>query len=183
MLLDIARRSLRHGLACGAAPGVDLGELPPRLRQPRASFVTLIADGRLRGCIGSLEATRPLVVDVAENAWAAAFRDPRFPSLSAGEEPATLLRISLLTAPEPIDCRDRVSLLRQLNPGVDGVIIERNGRRATFLPDVWEQLPDRCGFLSALENKAGIDPGAGGLLRAWRYRTECLEESRNNPTR
>lgn len=128
----------------------------PELAQPGATFVTLTRDGALRGCIGSLVAHRPLLEDVRENAVAAAFRDPRFPPLGAEELPLTRVEVSLLTPPEPLPVRDEADLLRQLQPGIDGIIFSARGRRATFLPQVWEQLPDPAVFLAHLRHKAGL---------------------------
>jgi AmmeMemoRadiSam system protein A len=121
-----------------------------------ASFVTLTQSGTLRGCIGTLEAYRPLRRDVAENAVAAAFHDPRFAPLGADELPRTRIEVSLLTLPEPMTCRDEADALAQLVPGLDGVILACDNRRATFLPQVWESLPDPRQFMAQLKRKAGL---------------------------
>jgi AmmeMemoRadiSam system protein A len=126
------------------------------LGQCGATFVTLTRDGQLRGCIGSLEAARPLAADVAENALGAAFRDPRFPRLSADEWPRCRVEVSLLSAPKRVEFADEADLLAQLEPGVDGVILECDGKRATFLPQVWEGLADKRAFLAELVKKAGL---------------------------
>jgi MEMO1 family protein len=149
----------------------------PWLDQCGATFVTLTQDGRLRGCIGSLEAARPLRLDVADNALGAAFRDPRFPRLSAGEWPRCRVEVSLLSAPQRIEFADETDLLRQLEPGVDGVILECDGRRATFLPQVWEGIPDRRAFLGELVKKAGL-PADTRLARCRlsRYRVAKFHE-------
>lgn len=130
----------------------------PRLREPGAVFVTLTRDGQLRGCIGSLEAWRPLLDDVRDNAVAAALRDPRFAPLSAAELPLIRVEVSLLGPASPLVFGDEAAALAQLRPGRDGVILSCQGRRATFLPQVWEQLPERREFLSHLKRKAGL-PG------------------------
>jgi len=121
-----------------------------------ATFVTITKSGRLRGCIGSLEIGRPLGEDVVHNALAAAFRDPRFPKLSSGEWPECTVELSVLSAPKPIRFADEADLLAQLEPGEDGVILEHEGRRATYLPQVWEGLPDKRLFLAELIKKAGL---------------------------
>ncbi|MCB1819855.1 MAG: AmmeMemoRadiSam system protein A, partial [Gammaproteobacteria bacterium] len=155
-LLDVARRSIEHGLATGRPWSVSPSEYPPDLKAVRASFVTLQHAGQLRGCIGHLEAVQPLVVDVAENAFAAAFRDPRFRPLSAQEWPQIDLHLSILTPAEPMRFRDEADLIQQLQPGEDGLILQDGPYRGTFLPSVWESLPDPVDFLVHLKHKAGL---------------------------
>jgi AmmeMemoRadiSam system protein A len=144
------------------AIGSQFGEPPaaepdhPALVQPGATFVTLTQQGELRGCIGSLEARRPLDADVRENARAAAFRDPRFPPLGREELAAMRVEVSLLTPAQPMSFTDEADALGQLRPGVDGVILEHGGRRGTFLPQVWESLPEPKQFMAHLKNKAGL---------------------------
>lgn len=128
------------------------------LAEPGASFVTLTIAGRLRGCIGSLTAHRSLGDDIEANAVAAAFRDARFPPLAASELEAIRIEVSVLTEPEPLRAASRGEALAQLVPGTDGVIVNSGGRRATFLPQVWQQLPDPEEFLRALLRKAGLSP-------------------------
>ena len=126
------------------------------LEEPGATFVTLEQDGELRGCIGSLVAHRRLAVDVRENALAAAFRDPRFAPLNSRELDVTTVEVSLLAPPAPFEVADEDDLLSRLVPGVDGIVIELGARRATFLPQVWESLPDPRDFVGALKRKAGL---------------------------
>lgn len=126
------------------------------LEEPGATFVTLTLDGRLRGCIGSLEAQRPLVDDVRHNAVAAAFRDPRFMPLSKTEFADTVIEVSVLSTPEPLSFGSEADALSQLHRGSDGVILEYNGHRATYLPQVWAHLPDPQSFLDELKVKAGL---------------------------
>jgi AmmeMemoRadiSam system protein A len=128
----------------------------PDLARPAATFVTLTQKGQLRGCIGSLEARRPLATDVGENALAAAFRDPRFPPLRQTELEMTRVEVSLLDTPEKMTFKDETDALAQLRPGIDGLILECSGRRATFLPQVWESLPTPQLFLQHLKLKAGL---------------------------
>ncbi|MBE2258752.1 MAG: AmmeMemoRadiSam system protein A [Rhodobacteraceae bacterium] len=151
-LLLSARNAI--GERFGVAPQ-PVGDLP-ELAEPGATFVTLTQNGRLRGCIGSLEAYRPLAVDVAENAVAAAFGDPRFAPLSAQEFPRTRLEVSLLTTPEPFPVSDEADALARLRPGIDGLILSCGRRRATFLPQVWASLADPRQFLAELKVKAGL---------------------------
>ena len=128
----------------------------PMLAQLGASFVTLTQNSQLRGCIGSLEAYRPLATDVAENAVAAAFRDPRFPPLTREELDRTRVEVSLLEPSEPLAFTDEADAIARLRPGVDGVILAHGSRRATFLPQVWESLPDPQRFMAQLKLKAGL---------------------------
>jgi AmmeMemoRadiSam system protein B/AmmeMemoRadiSam system protein A len=169
-LLGIAARSIAHGLAHDRPVPVDLAGLPDELRGPGAAFVTLKRQGRLRGCIGSSEAHRPLAADVAENAYRAAFKDPRFPRLDSKERDGLDLSVSVLTAPEPMRFRDQDHLLAQLRPGEDGLIIADGRARALFLPSVWEQLPAAENFLAQLKLKAGLAVDHwSGAFRAHRF--------------
>ena len=126
------------------------------LDRPGATFVTLTQDGELRGCIGSLEAHRLLAIDVRRNALAAAFNDPRFAPLAAGELDVTTVEVSLLSPASRFAVADEEDLLARLEPGVDGIVLELGRRRATFLPQVWESLPDPRDFIGALKRKAGM---------------------------
>ena len=126
------------------------------LDRPGATFVTLKQDGELRGCIGSLEAHRLLAIDVRRNALAAAFSDPRFPPLAARELEVTTVEVSLLSPAARVEVADEEDLLARLEPGVDGIVLELGRRRATFLPQVWETLPDPRDFIGALKRKAGM---------------------------
>lgn len=155
-LLDVARASIQHGLRHRRALEVTVEDYPETLRPPRATFVTLEIGGRLRGCIGALAAHQPLVRDVAAHAYAAAFEDPRFPELTPGEFPRLEIHISVLSPPEPLRFGSDEELLAQLRPGVDGLILHFQHYRATFLPSVWESLPDPYIFLTHLKQKAGL---------------------------
>jgi AmmeMemoRadiSam system protein A len=128
----------------------------PALAQPAATFVTLMKNHQLRGCIGSLEAYRPLSTDVAENAYAAAFRDSRFAPLNENELAQTRIEVSLLRPAEALEFIDESDAIRQLCPGIDGLILTHGTRRATFLPQVWESLPDPQQFMEQLKLKAGL---------------------------
>ncbi|MDD5248555.1 MAG: AmmeMemoRadiSam system protein A [Rhodocyclaceae bacterium] len=153
----------------------------PRLAKPGATFVTLTRDGDLRGCIGSLEAWRPLASDLLANACAAAFRDPRFPPLAREELPATRVEVSLLTAPEALLVSDEADALRRLRPGVDGVIFEWRGQHATFLPQVWDSLPEPKEFLAHLKQKAGLAPDFWAPdVRLYRYEVRKWKEQPTN---
>jgi AmmeMemoRadiSam system protein A len=128
----------------------------PDLARPAATFVTLTQQDQLRGCIGTLEAYRPLATDVGKNALAAAFHDPRFPPLRRNELEMTRVEVSLLDTPEPLRFTDETDALGQLRPGIDGLILSCGNHRATFLPQVWESLPTPPLFLQHLKLKAGL---------------------------
>ena len=168
-LLEIAKSAILNGLGMNSVPA-KRNHLP-WLLQHAATFVTLTKDGALRGCIGSLSATRPIGEDVAANARAAAFQDPRFPKLKRDEWPGCRIEVSLLSSPKPIAFADEAELLAQIRAGEDGLILEYGGKRATYLPQVWEGLPDKRQFLASLVDKAGL-PADTRLARCklWRYR-------------
>lgn len=173
-LLTLARNAIasRFGLPGNSAP--DL----PELHQPGAVFVTLTQHDNLRGCIGSLEAWRPLLKDVQENALAAAFRDPRFEPLSLNELPITRVEVSLLTPAEPMSFTSETDALAQLRPEIDGVIFTAGSRRSTFLPQVWEQLPDPAMFLAHLKQKAGLTADYWGPnVQLERYQVKKWKEA------
>lgn len=174
-LLSVARASIEHGLETGQPLPVHPAEYHRDLKALRACFVTLNLDGELRGCIGHLEAVQPLVVDVAENAFAAAFRDPRFMPLRAAEWPRVQVHISVLTPPEPMTFSDEPDLLAQIRPGEDGLILSDGPNRGTFLPSVWESVPDPRDFLAHLKRKAGLAANHwSDQMQVWRYRTESF---------
>lgn len=159
-LLDLADRSIRHGLENGKPLALDLKSEPAPLQANGASFVTLRTAARqLRGCIGSPTAHQPLALDVTQNAFKAAFRDPRFNPVGADEYDSLHLSISVLSPQSPMTIADEADLLHQLRPGIDGLVIADGGHRALFLPSVWEQLPDPKQFLAHLKQKAGMPQG------------------------
>ncbi len=157
-LLDLARATLRRGVCGEELPKLDLESLAPNLKAPGASFITLTIGGELRGCIGALEPYQPLAWDVREHALAAALEDPRFPPVSREEVDQIEIEISRLTFPRQLEYRDAQDLLDHLRPQVDGVILRDGFRRATFLPQVWEKIPDKAEFLDHLCAKMGAAP-------------------------
>lgn len=174
-LLRVAWNSIEQGLRNGTPWPVDANQYEPELCEHRASFVTLERYGQLRGCIGRLEAERPLVEDVAENAFAAAFRDPRFAPLSQAERSGLSLHISVLSLPEPLRFQSEAELIEQLRPGLDGLILEDGLHRGTFLPSVWSSLPEPEEFLRYLKRKAGLPMDHwSDSLRVSRYTTESF---------
>lgn len=159
--MDADRGATLLALARGAI-AATLGDAPAAtgtgdwLGEPGATFVTLTRGGELRGCIGTLIAERPLREDVTGNAQAAAFRDPRFVPVTRAEMIELNVEVSLLSPIEPIEYESETRLLALLRPGVDGVLLEYGRQRGTFLPQVWEQLPEPKAFLSQLKRKAGL---------------------------
>ncbi len=156
LLIQIARNAIASKLNFSTTEIQCTEKEMVELKKPGASFVTLTQYGDLRGCIGTLEAYRSLKDDIAANATASAFRDPRFPPLTLEEWPITEVEISVLTPPKPIEFKNENDLFQQIQPGKDGVIIAYGEQRATFLPQVWEQLPEPKQFFSRLKQKAGL---------------------------
>ena len=176
ILLDIARASIANGLKQGQPLPVKWEDYPAVLQTPGACFVTLQIKQQLRGCIGSLEAFRPLLEDVAENAFAAAFRDPRFAPISEQEFDQLDYHISILSPAERVAFKSENDLLKKLRPGVDGLVLEEKGQRGTFLPSVWEQLPEPRQFLAQLKVKAGLPADYwSDNIRIERYTVEDIK--------
>jgi AmmeMemoRadiSam system protein B/AmmeMemoRadiSam system protein A len=178
-LLDLARRAIEHGLEFGVPPSIDAGGLAAALREPGACFVTLRSpDGALRGCIGSLQATRLLAEDVVHNAFAAAFRDPRMKPVSAAELQSLRVELSLLGPLERIAATSFEDLVSKLRPGRDGLVLEDAGQRGTLLPQVWSDLPSPKEFAGTVWKKAGLPPTHwSSTTRAFRYGVRKLGEA------
>lgn len=168
LLVEVARRSIAHGLEWGEPLEPEPGSHPSELEEPRACFVTLRHGGELRGCIGALEPVLTLVQAVARHAYGAAFADPRFPPLGHRELAGLEVHISVLGPLEPLAVGSRGELIAALRPKRDGLVLRQGERRATFLPAVWEALPDPPDFVSELERKAGLPADA------WARGVECL---------
>ncbi len=174
-LLELAKASIQHGLQTGKPLQIDLADYPAELKELRATFVTLHINHDLRGCIGVLEAIRPLAEDIAENAFSAAFKDSRFPPLSPREFKDLEIHLSILSPAEPVSFTSEQDLLAQLQPGIDGLILQEGHRRGTFLPSVWETLPKPEQFLRNLKQKAGLPPNFwSNTICVSRYRTESI---------
>lgn len=176
ILLALARESIRFGLEQNRLLPSDIDRYPEQLTALGASFVTLEINGRLRGCIGTLEAYRPLAQDITENAYQAAFSDPRFTPLQKPEFDQLDIHIAVLTPPQEMLFDSEQKLLAQMQPNVDGIIIQEGTQKATFLPSVWESLPDPPDFLQHLKQKAGFAPDYwSDRIRVFRYSTVILE--------
>lgn len=178
ILLRLARQALEEGVNGRPLKPLDLESLPAALRAAGASFVTLTKGGQLRGCVGTLEARQPLAEDVREHAVAAALEDFRFPPVTPDELPELRLEVSVLTPLQPLEYTSPAELVEKLRPGVDGVLLRDGWRRATFLPQVWEQLPQPEEFLDQLCWKMGAAPDTWRRkkLEVWTYQVESFEE-------
>jgi uncharacterized protein len=176
-LLAIARQAIDEGLIELRRLRMPAMELPEPLTQPRGSFVTLRIGKQLRGCCGNLSASHSVSEDVWRNAWASAFADPRFSPLEQDEWPDVHLHISVLSPLEPVAVNSEQELLDILRPSVDGLVLERDQSRATFLPDVWEQISDPVDFVRHLKQKAGWPANSWSpLIKVQRYTTESFGE-------
>ena len=182
-LLDLARKTLTSVTAGGSLPEVAAKDVPPKLTEQKACFVTLTKSGALRGCIGHLMAIEPLHQAVAENARNAALRDPRFSPVGPDELDQIKIEISVLTDPQPLPFNSPDDLLSKLHPNEDGVLLHIGPRTATFLPQVWAQIPDKVEFLNHLSQKAGCEPSAwrGKDVSVSIYHVECFEEEHPRP--
>lgn len=178
-IFRVARASVRYGLAKGKPPAVDVKSFTPDLQPKRATFITLKKNKALRGCIGTVTAHRPFVQDLVENAYAAAFRDHRFPPLQEEEADATTISISLLGKPVPMQFADEADFTTQLRPGIDGIILRDGDKSGLFLPQVWEDLPDPKTFLAHLKRKAGMaEDYWTPKLEAWRFTSTSTDATK-----
>jgi AmmeMemoRadiSam system protein A len=175
VLLATALDSIRHGLEHGAPARLNIGDYSTRLSARRASFVTLNHGEALRGCIGTLEARTSLIESVAENAWAAAFRDPRFAALTESEVSYLSIHVSVLSPLQPVTVTSEQDLLTRMVPGEAGWVMQEEGNRGTFLPAVWSSLGEPAEFLRHLKIKAGLSPDYwSDTLEIWRYTTDSF---------
>lgn len=180
-LLAVALASIRHGLTQGQPLSPQPEDYPPALSIQAATFVTLHHNQALRGCIGHLQPLTSLVEDIANNAYAAAFEDPRFGPLQARELQGLNIHIAVLGPIETLQASSEQALIKQLRPGIDGLILEEGAHRATFLPSVWEQLPEPGDFIRALKRKAGMAQNHWSeAMRASRYQTQSFGDSLGN---
>lgn len=177
LLLQLARESIEYGLQHQHEIALSADNYPPQLQEQRATFVTLHLNNQLRGCIGTLEAYQPLVLDVAHNAYAAAFNDPRFMPVTQSEVNKLEIHISILNPAEQLRFGSEQELIGQIRPGVDGLIMQDGRSRGTFLPSVWEQLTGPKEFIHHLKLKAGLPADYWSeSLRVWRYTTTAFPE-------
>jgi AmmeMemoRadiSam system protein A len=179
ILLTLAREAIVHAVRGDRAAAADLSTLPQRLRELGASFVTLLGPGgELRGCIGTVEAYAPLAHDVQRNAVSSALRDPRFPPVGPDELGDLQVELSILTPPQRLKFDGPDDLLARIRPGVDGIIIEKDWRRATLLPSVWDKIPDPIRFMETLCFKAGLpgDEWRRPGMTVYVYQAEKVEE-------
>ncbi|MGM0451619.1 MAG: AmmeMemoRadiSam system protein B [Thermodesulfobacteriota bacterium] len=184
VLVELARKTIASRLGEKHESSVNLHDTVQAdkdFQRPRGTFVTLKKADELRGCIGNLNPDKPLAEGVKDNALNAAFHDPRFPPLSKEELEKVRIEVSLLTEPAPLDYKGGEDLLAKLTPNVDGVIIRKGSHSATFLPQVWEQLPDKESFLQHLCLKAGLPANEwqNGNLTVYTYRVQYFEEQKH----
>lgn len=181
-LLELAHRSIASGLGRRDPQSLPHDAWSPGLLESRATFTTITLAGELRGCCGTIEPRRPLVADVWHNAWVSAYADPRFGPVSAAELGTLTIAISVLTPLTPIEAESEAQLAASLLPGIDGLVLRYGGARATFLPAVWQSLPEPREFIAQLKRKAGWSssfwpPG----MAAFRYRTQTFQSGRDVP--
>jgi AmmeMemoRadiSam system protein A len=175
-LLEVAAAAISWGLVHEEAPSIDVELYSAALREARGCFVTLRKERALRGCLGSVVARTALVEEVNRSAYGAAFRDPRFPPLDANEEPALHIHISVLSAPTPVTARSEAELIAKIQPGVHGLVLRFGSHVGTFLPAVWDTLPNPHQFLAELKVKAGLTRDFWSSdLTFERYTTESFE--------
>jgi len=177
-LLDVARRTIQEELFEDKAAARGDEQASPKFSERRGTFVTLTINGNLRGCIGHIIPQETLLQGIKENAINAAFKDPRFNPLSQKEWKDVKVEISILTDPRPLEYSDGDDLLKKIRPNIDGVIIKKGYYQATFLPQVWEQLPDKKEFFTHLCLKAGMDGNEWkkGRLEVYTYQVQAFEE-------
>jgi AmmeMemoRadiSam system protein A len=176
ILLDLAYQSIETGLSEGHPLSINLRDYPAELTQQRATFVTLEKNKQLRGCIGMLEAVLPLAEDITENAYSAAFKDPRFPPLEQSELDGLEIHLSVLSPSEEIKFTSEEDLIAQIRPRIDGLILECGSRKGTFLPSVWQSIPTSEQFLQHLKQKAGLTKYYwSDQIKIYRYTTEIID--------
>jgi len=180
ILLDLAYQSIQTGLDKGHPLSINLRDYPFELSQQRATFVTLEKNKQLRGCIGMLDAVLPLAEDICENAYSAAFKDPRFPKVEQEELADLDIHLSILSPSEEIIFTSEQDLITQIRPNIDGLILESGSRKGTFLPSVWQSIPTSEQFLQHLKQKAGLAKNFwSDQIKVYRYTTEMIaNESR-----
>jgi uncharacterized protein len=178
ILLKLAREAIEHRVSGKKLPQLNQGSLPSALRESAATFVTLTIHERLRGCIGALDAYQSLAEDVREHAVAAALQDPRFPPVQEDELSSIRIEVSRLSMPHLLEYSSGEDLIKKLHPHIDGVILKDGRRRATFLPQVWDKLPDAAEFLNGLCEKMGARRNLwrDTKLQAYTYQVEEFHE-------
>lgn len=175
LVLKVAADSVAHGVERREPLVVEPADYPAPLQESRAVFVTLTIGDRLRGCIGTLESLRPLIVNTAEYAYAAAFRDSRFEPVTRAEYSRLQYHVSVLSPPESLPCDSEADLIQKIRPGIDGLILEEGSCRGTFLPSVWEDLTDPAEFVRRLKIKAGMpERGWPDTIHVRRYTAQSI---------
>lgn len=177
ILLDLAYQSIESGLNTGHPLNINLRDYPGVLSRQTATFVTLQKNKQLRGCIGMLKAVLPLAEDICENAYSAAFNDPRFPALERSELEGVDVHISILSPADEMEFSSEQDLISQIRPQIDGLILESGCRNGTFLPSVWQSIPTSEQFLQHLKQKAGLAKNYwSDHIKVFRYTTEVISK-------
>lgn len=177
-LLAVAEEAIRHGVIEGEPLRLEVSSMPSWAQERRATFVTVYLGGALNGCIGSLDARRPVAADIAHNAHRAAFSDPRFPPITAETLDEVTVHLAILGALEPLVADDEADLIAQVRPGIDGIVLEDGRRRGTFLPAVWKKLPEPTQFLHFLKQKAGFQPDEWPeTMKIYRFEVEEFDRA------
>ncbi len=178
-LLQLARHTIEAKLEQKSVPAPNSDSMSDNLKTLTGCFVTLHKEGQLRGCIGYLEGKEPLFQAVIDNATHAAFSDHRFSPVKKNELPLLDIEITILTPAQPLEYADSNDLLDKIRPHIDGLIIKKGYHQATFLPQVWEQLPKKADFLTYLCNKAGMagDEWKKGEMNVFTYQAYYFSES------
>lgn len=158
IMLDNVFKSIQYGIKNGKCMKIDIKEYPSELCEVGSCFITLKLDGSLRGCIGTIEANGPLILNIVENSFKAAFCDPRFKPVTQSEFGNLVAEISILSSPEKVEYSSEHDLLEKITPNEDGLILTFGNHKATFLPSVWKELPTPKLFLQHLKYKAGLMP-------------------------
>jgi len=178
VLLDLAYQSIKSGLDTGHPLSINLRHYAVELAQQTATFVTLEKNKQLRGCIGMLTAVLPLAEDICENAFSAAFKDPRFPPLKQSELTEIDIYLSILSQSVEIEFTTEKELIAKIRPNIDGLILESGSRRGTFLPSVWQSIPTSEQFLQHLKQKAGLAKHYwSDQIKVYRYTTEIITKN------
>ncbi len=181
ILLDVARLSIENGYKTGYPLSVDLREYPSTLIAPAATFVTLYKNHEMRGSTGMLEAILPLAEDIAENAFSAAFKDPRFQPVEKHEIAELDIHLAILSDPMQLYVDSEKELMDVIRPGIDGVIVKEGPHHGNFLPNQWQQLPSKKDFLRHLKSKAGLPPDYwSDSIEFFSYTTEIIHAKDKN---
>ncbi len=175
-IFSVAAKTLEYSTSRLKPPNVDIGSFSPQLQRNRATFITINKSGKLRGCIGTIHPTEPFIVNVVNNTYKAALKDPRFPPIRRDELSNIEITISLLSTLQKMSIKDEEDLLRQIKPNIDGLLIKDNTKQSVFLPQVWNEIPNKLDFISCLKQKAGLDSNHwSSNFQAWKFTVNFIK--------